>query len=245
MPHYFVAPSRITSPFVEIIGDTSHHLISVLRIKPGEKIDLFDGEGNIFQVVVERIEKKSLRAKIIRQSAQSRPALKIHLFCGILKGAGMELLLEKATEAGAGEITPLVTDRTIVRLKDGESKLLRWQKKVLAACEQSARAFIPPVNPPLKFSEAIGKNISTGFNILAWEEEDKKPLRQAIADYRQNFSDQKTINIFVGPEGGFTPAEAGFARHSNYQIITLGKTILKAETAPLPLLFILQYELTS
>lgn len=241
MPHFFVPAEQISPPFVEISGNAFHHLYSVLRIKAGEKIRIFNGQGETYQIIVEKIEKNSLKGKILHRFTEQPAPFSIHLFSGVIKGSKMEFLLEKTTEVGVREITPLITRRTIVKIKDASSKINRWQKIVLMASEQSEQVFLPKVDPPTTFPEALKKISPTDFNILAWEEEKTKTLRQAIAPLPS--AGEGNINIFIGPEGGFAPEEVALARRAGCQIVTLGKNILKAETAATLLVFLISYEL--
>jgi len=159
MPHFFVSPKDIKGNEVLITGNEAKHIITVLRKREGDKIDIFDGYGNEFRVRILEVDRSrglpGIKAEIITQKRkETEPKLKITLFQSIPKGNSLDFIIQKSTEIGILEIVPITTERTIVRLdcKRIKQRALRWQKIAREAAKQSGRSTIPKVSPVLDFS---------------------------------------------------------------------------------------------
>lgn len=251
MPHFFVSPKDIKGNEVLITGNEAKHIITVLRKREGDKIDIFDGYGNEFRVRILEVDRAAglprVKAEIITQKRkETEPKLKITLFQSIPKGNRLDFIIQKSTEIGISEIVPITTERTIVRLdcKRIKQRALRWQKIAREAAKQSRRSAIPKVGPVLDFSQAL-KEFSAKkprMGIIAWEMEEKNHLRKVLRSSVRGGISRLPLAIFIGPEGGFTPEEVNEARRAGVVPVSLGSRILRSETAGLVVAIVALYE---
>jgi 16S rRNA (uracil1498-N3)-methyltransferase len=251
MPHFFVSPKDIKGNEVFIRGDEAKHIVTVLRKRKGDEIDIFDGCGNEFRTRILEIDKSEgftrIKANIITQKGrETEPKLKITLFQSIPKGNKIDFIIQKSTEIGVSRIVPIVTERTIVKLdcKSRKERTLRWQRIVQEAAKQSRRNFIPQVGPALDFPLAL-KEFSEEklqLGIIAWEMEEKNHLREVLRSSVGCGISHFHLAIFIGPEGGFTPEEVEKARRVGVVPVSLGPRILRSETAGLVVAMAALYE---
>lgn len=212
--------------------EETRHLRDVLRLRGGEKIYIFDGEGSEFLCEIEKTEKRETTLKIIEKIIPSAPEsnLNLTLAVAVLKGEKFDLVVQKAAELGVTKFVPVQTKRTDVKLKDDEKKTERWRKIALEAAKQSGRASLMRIEKPLKFEHFIES--AGGTKILFAEKNG------------ENFSavkETKKITALIGSEGGWEEFEIDLARKNDFQIITLGGRILRAETAAISIAAILQH----
>lgn len=263
MVQFFVLKKNIYGNRVKIVGQEARHLARVLRKKVGKKIQILIGENtqeNIKQsnsvnvpdetcsyfAEIEEIGKDKVEAKILTAIPVNVPRVKVHLFVAILKQAKMDYLIQKVTELGVEEITPLVTNNTVVRLDSSTSKhkVERWQKIILNAVKQCGRAKLPLINLPLECSDALKKidNSLAGqavLNLIFWEKEKGNNFKKIIS--KLDLWPEK-VNLFVGPEGGFVDEEINLAQKYNFITVSLGNNILRSETAAIVTTGIVLYE---
>ncbi len=272
MTQFYVPQENINKDTIRITGDEIHHLTGVLRKKIGEEINVFDGKGTIYRVRIEKIHRDFIETKIISQIFSPETKFKLHLFPAILKNPRMDYLIEKVVELGVDEITPLITENTVVELnpQTAKSKINRWQKIVLSAAKQCGGAKLPSINSPLAFSRALEKlNPATlfegagkstrlissdversgqrgGINLIFWEKEKKNNLREYFSALRSPLSTNhyplSTINLFVGPEGGFSEPEINQTEKYSFIQVGLGGRILRSETAAIVATTLVLYE---
>ena len=240
MAKFFVSNNLIKDDRVFIDGENVNHIINSLRCKIGEEIEISTGDGFDYLCKIEEISKDLVIAKIIDCFGnESEPNVKITLYQGLPKAEKMELIIQKCIELGIDEIVPINTDRTIVKLAGKEEKKLdRWNKIAEAAAKQSRRGKVPKVRSIINFSKAIQQASKNDINIIPYEKEEKNNIKNIIKDFNG-----KTIGIFIGPEGGFSEKEIEMAIENNIKPITLGKRILRTETAGFITTAILLYEL--
>lgn len=240
MPKFFVSKDKINDHIISLDSDNANHIANVLRAKIGDQIIVGDGEGMDYTCEIEDISKNEVRAKIIDiTSSGAEPNIKLTLFQALPKSDKMELVIQKCIEIGADSIVPVATEHCVVSLKGKEDKKIsRWNKIAEAAAKQCGRGKIPRVEPVLSFNEAIEKSKELDCAIIPYEKEDKNTLKSFC-----NSFNGKSIGIFIGPEGGFSRAEIDRAIENNVVPVTLGKRILRTETAGLVACAILLYEL--
>jgi len=230
--------------------EETRHLRDVLRLNSGDEIYVFDGAGREFHCVVEIIAKDSTELRVISEVQPTRPESPLHLTLAIalLKGERFDLVIQKATELGAKRIMPLETERADVRLRDSEDaqkRVTRWRRIALEAAKQTGRAFVPEITAPLTLSSLVmsaGKERkpSTESAHLMFAERSGTSLAEAT----KSFAEQPTeIVALVGPEGGWTDEEIELAREGGWKIVTLGGRTLRAETAAIVVLALLQHRL--
>lgn len=225
--------SRIytTSPIsensqIELDKDASHYLLKVLRLKAGEQLVLFNGDGYQHQCELLSTESKTATVQVVERSEKEKPpVINIHLGIGLSKGDRLDLAFQKATELGVNEITPLFTEHATLKLNEErlKKKSLHWQGIIRSACEQSGRCYLPKLNPPHSLSKWVQEDTSGPKLVLSPYE--SKTLNQ--------FSAPETLTVLVGPEGGLSEAEIALATHQGFIATRLGKHVLRTETAPL------------
>ena len=212
----------------------SRHLTQVLRLVEGDELVLFNGTGMDYPARIGSVSKKCVEVSILdalENHAESK--LDVHLYQGISKGDRMDTAIQKSVELGVQRIIPVVCERTVVRTSTERSdkKIAHWQNIVISACEQSGRARIPVVAPILDFNSALD-SLTDGQSIL---------LHPNLTDSISNTAlDGKRIHLFIGPEGGFSDQEIESAQKSGVKLVSMGKRILRTETAPIAALAVLQ-----
>ena len=237
MYHFFVEPHQIGAEEIRIEGSDVNHIRNVLRMKPGEEILISSREGGDYFCRVEELEPEYVSAKIQEEWENKELPARIHLFQGLPKGDKMELIIQKAVELGVNSITPVMTRRCVSRpdAKSMKKKLERYNRIALEAAKQSGRGIIPQVNPLLELDQALGQMQQSGCPILFYENA-TAPARQLLQ------SATGEIAILIGAEGGFDEDEVERAKDAGCSILSLGKRILRCETAPLAALSIIMYE---
>ncbi len=240
MAKFFISKDFIKNDKVFLDGENANHLTNVLRSKIGEEIEVSCGDGYDYICKIEKINKDSVICKIIDCFGnESEPNIKITLYQGLPKSEKMELIIQKCVELGIDEIVPVNTDRVIVKLAGKEDKkIARWNKISESAAKQSRRGKIPTIQPIINFDEAISQAKNKDLKIIPYEKEKEKGIKQVIKGFTG-----KNIAIFIGPEGGFSDNEIKLALENNITPITLGKRILRTETAGFITTAILLYEL--
>ena len=198
-------------------NDLVHQLSNVLKLHINEKIILGDGKGCKAEAVIKDMDKKSVLVEIIEIKNLVPSKRKVNLFCSVLKRENFEWIVEKTTEAGVNEIVPLITERTV----KNDLNLVRLQKIAKEAAEQSGRFFVPSILPPLKLDEAL-KIYSGKFSNL---------LCHFGGSELKDIKINSQTGIWIGPEGGWSEEELNKISGLNFQIISLGKNVLRAETA--------------
>jgi 16S rRNA (uracil1498-N3)-methyltransferase len=215
-------------------------MVKVLRIAAGEVVMLADGQGREVKAEISEILKESLIALPCGMPAKTEQAdsTEITLYQGLPKGDKIDLILQKVTELGVDRIVIFAADRSVPRIEQAkeESRLLRWQKIISEASRQSCRETIPEVTYARSLADALRPG-GHAINLLVWEDEKNQRLKELL-----NRPAPASIGFIIGPEGGLTKAEAGVAQSAGYQPVSLGKRILRTETAGLALMAILQYQ---
>ena len=245
MQHFYVEPEAVHDDFVLISGSDVNHIKNVLRMKPGEELVVCDDESHEYLCAVEDYDRENVicRIKERREAALELP-IKVILFQGLPKKDKMELIIQKAVELGAAEIVPVVTKRTIVKLEDPkkeEKKTERWQAIAEAAAKQCGRGIIPKVSVPVSYKQALARAKELDISFIPYELAEGM---DAARDQIKSLSDKKSVGVFIGPEGGFERSEIEDAESSGVSPITLGKRILRTETAAICVLSVIMFSLT-
>ncbi|HEZ6399606.1 TPA: 16S rRNA (uracil(1498)-N(3))-methyltransferase [Neisseria meningitidis] len=234
MPRFHLPENLSVGQTVALPDNIVRHL-NVLRVRPNENITLFDGKGKAHAARLTVLEKRRAEAEILHEdTTDNESPLNITLIQSISSGERMDFTLQKSVELGVTAIQPIISERCIVRL-DGEraaKRLARWQEIVISACEQSGRNTVPPVLPIIGYREALDKMPSESTKLIMSINRARK-----LGDIRQPSG---AIVFMVGPEGGWTEQEEQQAFDAGFQAVTLGKRILRTETAPLAALAAMQ-----
>lgn len=244
MYKFFVKEDSINENEINILNDDVKHIRSVLRLPINEKIEICNIDNSInYLCKIIAIDSECVKCEIIEKVQESNETkLYLHVFQGIPKAEKMENIIQKVTEIGVSEITPVEMLRCIVKLDDKakKNKIERWQKIAESAAKQSKRDKIPKVNYPISLKKIYEKINEYDIVIVAYEEEKNNSIKQQLEKIK-NKEDLK-IAIIVGPEGGIDKKEIEELEKNNVKTVTLGKRILRTETAPIVLSSIIMYE---
>ncbi len=241
MVQFYAPTENILDEKIAIQGEEARHLIYVLRKKPGDVIQVFDGQGQTYQVKIEKIEKDKIHTKILSRAPTAGIRTKLRLFQSLLKSPKMDYLIQKVTELGVDTVTPIFTARTTVKIdsKKVEGKLVHWRKIALNAAKQCGRAKLPVLNSPVKLAKALETTENNGLSLLLHEKEKEKKLEHVLKNL---YNEQRKVNLFIGPEGGFTDEEINLAKTYGVTSVGLKGNILRSETAALVVLGVVLYE---
>ena len=242
MPNFFIKNSQIKDDRIEIIGELSKHLRDSLRIKKGERIVCIDEEKNKYNVIITYVGKEMITGTIIEKSSHIKTHdVTINLVQAIPKGPKFDYIIQKSTELGVSAITPVISERCVVRpeKEQAQAKLLRWRRIALEAAQQSNRRDVPEIKTPVTFTEFLTSYGKVDLKILLWEGEKE----HGIKDILKNTKDVKSVAVVIGPEGGFSENEVKIAVEKGFTSVSLGESILRTETAPIVILSIILYEL--
>lgn len=234
MHRFFVPGSALAQQPVILTGDVAHQMRRVLRLAPGARVTLLDGEGWAYEAEVVAVTGKDVRLIVAaRTEAAGEPRVSVTLHQAVLKGERFEWALQKGTEIGVSAFAPLVTERTIIDdLQAVEGKRVRWQRIIREAAEQCGRGRAPLLLPGQLLRSAVkGPPQGEVLRLIPWEGERALTLSEALRGC--NFSTDTRIELFIGPEGGFTEAEIDWAQRHGVKPVTLGPRVLRAETAGL------------
>lgn len=243
MYQFFVPSENIQGNRIVITGDDVNHIKNVLRMKVGEEIAVSNGEdGKEYRCGIASIGDEIVcTLRFIKEDGVELPT-KITLFQGLPKADKMELIVQKAVELGAYEVVPVSMTRSIVKLDDKKqkTKITRWQSISEAAAKQSKRSIIPQIQPVMTMKQALSYAKEMDMLFVPYElADDMEKTRELFEEVKPG----QHIGFFIGPEGGFDEAEIQLALDSGAQPITLGKRILRTETAGMTVLSILMYHL--
>lgn len=244
MYHFFVEPGAICGKEITITGKDVNHIKNVLRMKPGEEISVSTTESSAeYRCIVKELSDDAVVCDLafIKEEGNELPS-KIYLFQGLPKGDKMELIIQKAVELGAFEIVPVEMKRCVMKLepKKAPAKIARWQAISEAAAKQSKRTVIPEISMPVSFKKAIEMAKECTHRWVPYEMTDGMPHTR---DLLNSVNPGESVAIFIGPEGGFDQSEIDLAKEEGFEIITLGKRILRTETAGMVVLSLLMMKL--
>lgn len=259
MFRFFVAPEQIVGDRVMVTGEDVNHMKNVLRMKPGEKVRISNGSDEDYFCTIEELKDGQVLLHVdSRETSSIELPVQIYLFQGLPKSDKMEWIIQKAVELGVYAVVPVAMKRSVVKLdqKKAVSRVKRWNSIAESAAKQSGRMMIPQVQMPVTFAQAVEQADQMDYKLLPYEnEEGMEGVRCILGELAERVSRQRRaaeegreteasplqIGIFIGPEGGFEPEEVHLAQQKNWKRISLGRRILRTETAGMALLSILVY----
>ncbi len=243
MRRFFTEPENISGDTARIFEDASH-ITRVLRMEVGDRILLFDGSGYEYQAELTQIDAKECKALILEKSySELEPEISVTIFQGIPKSGKMESIIQKSVELGVSAIVPTALDRCVAKLESGKKeteKLKRWNKIALEAAKQCGRGKVPQILPSMTFHEALQAMKPMDLALMPYEllgHQGDTSLKKVLSQ-----TECKSIGILIGPEGGFTDAEAEKAKNAGLTMVGLGKRILRTETVASAMLAMIMYE---
>lgn len=249
MPKFFVKGSQIKNDKIEIINEDVNHIANVLRCKIEDKLNICNiDDGKNYEAEIIQINKDSIYLEIVKYiESESESNIYINILQGLPKADKMELIIQKTTELGAKEITPVNMERCVVKIntKDEQKKIDRWQKIAEVASKQSGRDIIPKVNNIIKLKDIEKILVDYDLVLVAYEKEENNTLKQELLNLKEKMKEKSNVNIgiLIGPEGGISENEINYLEQLGIKIITLGKRILRTETVALAMTSIILYEL--
>lgn len=246
MHRFYVQNHQIQDGIITLTGEDVNHIKNVLRMRTGEKATLCNGEGKDYDCSIQELYNDKVLFSIEKERVTDTELKgRIYLFQGLPKKDKMELIIQKAVELGVYEIIPVMTNRTIVKLEDSkkeQKKLERWQAISVSAAKQSGRGIIPKVTEAYSFKKALEYAKSLDIRLMPYENEKGISYTREILD-KVNPTDK--VGVFIGPEGGFDEKEVQEAKLNGFIPVTLGKRILRTETAGLTALSLLMMKMES
>jgi 16S rRNA (uracil1498-N3)-methyltransferase len=234
IPRIFTEQTLVTGELVQLEEAASHHLSKVLRMQAGRELILFNGAGGEFAAMIHEVSKKHVTVAIAEHTADNRESpLQLELAIGISRGERFEWVLQKATELGVTKITPLITERTEVKVGgERQEKLIdRWQQIIVSACEQCQRNLLPELSAPIQISDWLTTVNSDLRFVLHHRDSKSLPAEQK----------PQSVSLLIGPEGGLSESEIAQAQAKNFNALTLGPRVLRTETAPVAAISLVQY----
>lgn len=243
MRRFFVTPEAVQDDIVIFDAELARHMGKVLRLSVGEQVTVSTGDGTAYLVELDRFEKNSVTGRVVERMDNLRETeIDVVLYQGMPKGDKLELIIQKCTELGVHAVIPVETGRSVVHLDSAKAvkKLDRWQKIAQEAGQQSKRVQVPMVGPYYNWKQMLKElEQADGLTIVFWEDEQTQSLKALLRNQAQK---PKRINLIVGPEGGLSEEEVEQLRALGAVSASLGKRILRTETAGMAGLSMIMYE---
>ena len=245
MQRFLVDPADWTQDRLTLSGETAHHLLHVLRIQPGEEVAVLDGRGREARARFVEARRGQAWLDIVSQTEHPRPEVSIVLAQALPKGEKMDWIAQKATELGAAEIAPVVTERCVMQLEGAkaESRRQRWTRIVGAAAEQCGTPWIPEIRPVVRLAEFLEGVRGRETLLVGALSGQPRPLREAVAELKAHRT--KRVTLLIGPEGDLTEAEVAAALDAGGIAVSFGPRVLRVDTAAIYGLSVLVYEILS
>lgn len=241
MPKFFTARENITDTQIIIDSEDAKHIKKVLRLDVGDTVTVCDGAGTDYTTKISAIEQNKIICDIMNSvKCDTEPRINITLYQGIPKASKMDYIIQKNTELGICNIVPVRLSRCVAKVEDGASeskKIDRWQKIAYEAAKQSGRGIIPEIKSPMSLDEVLEAVRNDDLVFVPYECEEDGSLKRLI----ENNADAKNISFIIGPEGGFDITEIEKIKSAGIKTITLGKRILRTETAAEAVVSMLMY----
>jgi len=238
---FYVPPDSIfpLRNLIEIKDKTEiHHVRDVMRLKKGDVVDIFDGEGREFSCYIEDVARDAVIIKIKEELASKHNIpFNVTIYQAIPKKAKMDFIVEKTVELGVNRIVPIITDRIVPDIKDFTGKIERWKRIGMASSKQSGRTVLPVISDAIYFNDALIDSKQKDLVIFASLDKESESLKNVLRGLTP-----KAVSVFIGPEGDFSPKEISMAKENNCSMCSLGRLILKSETAAIYIMSCLAYE---
>jgi 16S rRNA (uracil1498-N3)-methyltransferase len=245
---FYLPPDQCRGRALQLTGGEAHHALRVLRVRSGERVTVLDGAGHEFLCEVAGAEDDQVGLKILEKHSQRAPPWELTLLQALPKGKLIESIIQKAAELGAVRIVPLLSERVVVHLDatEGARKAEKWQAVAVEAIKQCGAAWLPRVELPVTPKEFLARDEGFELSLIGSLQPDARHPREYLQAFqRQHGRNPKSIGVWVGPEGDFTPGELQASQASGVKPITLGRLVLRADTAAMYCLSVLNYELNA
>jgi 16S rRNA (uracil1498-N3)-methyltransferase len=247
MHRFHLPPEQCRGAILELTGPEAHHASRVLRIQPGEPVTVLDGAGQEFSCTVTEAGKRAVRLSVVQKKSVPPPPGRITLFQAIPKGKIIESIIQKATELGVHRIVPILSERVTTRLGPAAAtaKQEQWQHVAIEAIKQCGAAWLPRVDLPVTPAELVARKEAHDLTFVGALIGDRKHPRAYLQQFQsQHGRPPQSVAVWIGPEGDFTPEELSLILAGGAQPISLGRLVLRVETAAIYCLSFLNYELS-
>ncbi len=248
MHRFHLPPDQCHGPTLVLSGGEAHHASRVLRVEPGERVTVLDGAGGEFHCEVSSADRRTVELHVLDQTIHPPARCQFTLLQAIPKGKILESIIEKATELGVHRIVPLLTERVTARLDDDSvaQKGTKWQHVAIEASKQCGAAWLPKVEAPVALKEFLARKEMFELALVGALQGDARHPQEFLREFESGQGRQaRAVAVWIGPEGDFTLAELQAIRSAGAKPITLGKLVLRVETAAIYCLSFLHYELQS
>lgn len=248
MHRFYLPPENCRGDGLQLTGGEAHHAVRVLRVQPGEHVVVLDGAGNEFHCAVAKADRRIVELKVIEKNFLPPPACRITLLQAIPKGKIIEAIIQKATELGAHRIVPILSERVTTKLdsKSATAKRQQWQQVAIEAIKQCGAAWLPQVDTPMTPAEFLARNETHDLTLVGALLGERKHPREFFQHYQEaHRSLPQSVAVWIGPEGDFSPDELKTILHSGAKPISLGRLVLRVETAAIYCLSFLNHEFNS
>ncbi len=246
MHRFYLSPAECQTDPLILSERESHHAVNVLRIRPRERVVVLNGAGDEFLCEARESDRRALTLKVVRKNRIPPLPYQVTLAQAVTKGKTMELIVQKATELGAYRIVPILSGRTVAQVETNDipAKIEKWQATAVEALKQCGSAWLPHLETPLTPQAFLARVERFDLSFIASLQSDARHPREHFDGFRsENKYPPKTICVWVGPEGDFTPAEVNAVRAAGALAATLGQLVLRSETAAIYCLSVINYEL--
>ena len=243
---FYVEPEQSGNEIIELNEREAHHALTVLRVKEGERVTALDGAGAELSCNVEKVAKRSVSLRVYQRNKVPPLPHAVTLVQAVPKGKAMEIIVQKAAELGAKMLVPIISERTVAHVDEerAENKVEKWNWIAIDAIKQCGSAWLPKIADPLKAQQYLSAGERSEMNLIASLQPGAKHPRTYLSEFAQERGRKpKSVTVWVGPEGDFTPAEVNSVIGAGARPITLGPLVLRSETAAIYSLSVINYEL--
>lgn len=248
MHRFYLPPSECQRDPLVLNGREAHHALSVLRIREHERVVVLNGAGDEFLCEVQQADRREVTLRVLQKNAIPALPSEVTLAQAVTKGKTMEWIVQKAAELGVHRIVPILSERTVARLEadDAGSKVGKWEATAIEAIKQCGSAWLPRIEPPQTPQAFLARNEKFELSLIASLQGDARHPREHFNSFLAEHQRRpKSVCVWVGPEGDFTPSEVNAVRAGGALPITLGQLVLRSETASIYCLSVINYELQS
>jgi 16S rRNA (uracil1498-N3)-methyltransferase len=239
---FFIEDIREKDGYCLITQGEAMHMTKVLRMKKGDRLILMDAKGDRFEAEIESTSRREVRVRLVRSlPGPPLPPVEINLCQALLKSKAMDYVIEKTSELGVSKVIPFYSERTVIKLDDKRTlnKGRHWKEIAKSASKQSGRVTTAMISRPIVFQDLLsGRKRDEGLKVVLWEQEGTRDLREILRSYAA----RRSFTGIIGPEGGFSAKEVEDLKNNGFITVTLGNRILRAETAAITLVALVQYE---
>jgi 16S rRNA (uracil1498-N3)-methyltransferase len=247
MHRFYLTPDHCAGAALRLHGREAHHALRVLRVKYGEMVGVLDGIGNEFLCTVDACSRDAVRLSVSLKNFSPPPPCRITLLVAVPKGKIIEDIIQKAVELGASRIVPLLTERVATHLDADAAaeKCAKWQQMAVEAIKQCGAVWLPKIETPVTINQFLSRPERFELSLVGSLQTERRHPRECFEEFQARHGRRpQSAAVWIGPEGDFTPEELRAVQNSGAQPISLGKLVLRVETAAVYCLSILHYELS-